>query len=170
MIEVRRSVIEVRHTSVDDWQTWRTLRLNALRLAPTAFGSTYAEAVAADEHYWRRWWIEMGDRALRCIAFVDGQPAGMIGCLNRPAGSPHTHLIAMWVEESFRGRGVADALIDEVVAWARHRGYQRLTLDVTEGNEVARRLYLRHGFTSTGEWEDCDSHPGLKNERMSRPL
>jgi GNAT superfamily N-acetyltransferase len=125
-------VIEIRRTTLDDWSTWRELRLNALRLAPTAFGETYANALAGDEAYWQKWWIERGDTALRSIAYADGVPAGQIGCLQWRGPDADPELIAMWVEAAFRGTGVADALVLDVLAWAREKGYRRVALDGAE--------------------------------------
>jgi GNAT superfamily N-acetyltransferase len=162
-------VIDVRRTTLDDWQTWRGLRLNALRLAPTAYGETYANAIAGGDDYWQRWWLERGDEALRSIAFVDGVPAGQIACIEVPE-FPEPLIIAMWVEEGLRRRGVADALIVDTLNWARGRGFTRLRLGVTEGNEGARKLYLRHGFSSLGEFEPLHWKPELQIEWMARDL
>lgn len=162
-------MIEIRRTTLDDWQVWRKLRLNALRLAPTAYGETYANAMAGGDGYWQRWWIERGDTALRTITFLDGVPAGQIACLEVPEFAEPI-IIAMWVEEGLRGRGVADALVADTLDWAREQGYRRIRLGVTEGNETARKLYLRHGFAPTGEREPLHSHPELQIEWMVHDL
>lgn len=62
-------------------------------------------------------------------------------------GSPLPEL-ALAVEESWRGRGVGSALLDELVRAARAYGHRALTLKVSHRNPVARRLYERSGFTS----------------------
>lgn len=164
-----RTVIEIRRTTLDDWQTWKALRLTALQLAPTAYGETYENALAGGEDYWQRWWIERGETALRSIAFSDGVPSGQIGCVEVPE-FPEPLIIAMWVEERFRGTGVAGALVEDALAWAREQGYRNIRLGVTEGNETARKLYLRHGFTPNGEFEPLHSFPELQIEWMTRDL
>ncbi|MCA9622289.1 MAG: GNAT family N-acetyltransferase [Myxococcales bacterium] len=47
-----------------------------------------------------------------------------------------------------RGRGVAAALLDQIVAVARRRGYRRLSLETGAQHafEPARRFYAQHGF------------------------
>jgi RimJ/RimL family protein N-acetyltransferase len=42
---------------------------------------------------------------------------------------------------------VGRLLMDAAEDWAREKGYQRLTLDVFAGNERARRVYEKNGFT-----------------------
>ena len=76
----------------------------------------------------------------------------------------------MWVEEHLRGRGVADALVLDTLSWLRDHGYTKVRLGVTEGNETARKLYVRHGFTSTGTFEPLHSHPELQVEWMIRTI
>jgi GNAT superfamily N-acetyltransferase len=164
-------VIEIRRTTLDDWLVWKEMRLTALRSAPTAYGETYATAVAGDDHYWQKWWLERADdTAMRSMAYVDGTPAGQVGCLQWRGPDSVPMLIAMWVEQRFRGSGVADALVADVVDWARDNGFQQLELGVTEGNETALKLYLRHGFESTGRTEYLHSFPDLQIEYMIRDL
>jgi GNAT superfamily N-acetyltransferase len=52
----------------------------------------------------------------------------------------------MWVDPLWRGRGVADSLLDAVVAWAEQQGATRLGLDVADRVPRARRFYERYGF------------------------
>ncbi len=55
---------------------------------------------------------------------------------------------SMHTAEAARGRGVASALLAQIVAEARRRGYTRLSLE-TGSNEpyaAARSLYLKNGF------------------------
>ena len=60
-------------------------------------------------------------------------------------------LISMWVRPDARGRGVGDALIEAVEAWARRTGAATVRLAVAEGNDRAEALYRRHGYRRTGE-------------------
>jgi GNAT superfamily N-acetyltransferase len=59
-------------------------------------------------------------------------------------------LTSLWVEPRARRRGVARALVDVVLAWAKDSGYERVVLWVVEGNANAERLYERSGFKRTG--------------------
>ena len=47
-------MVLVRATTMTDWQALREIRLQALRDAPDAFGSTYAREAAFGEDEWRR--------------------------------------------------------------------------------------------------------------------
>ncbi|POH69646.1 GNAT family N-acetyltransferase [Cryobacterium zongtaii] len=55
-----------------------------------------------------------------------------------------------------RGRGIAAALLGEIVNAARHRRYERLYLETGSQDffAPARRLYDRHGFTECVPFAD----------------
>ena len=52
----------------------------------------------------------------------------------------------MWVDPSYRRKGIGHALLDAVIAWAKVQGAQRLELGVSEGNTPAIHLYEQLGF------------------------
>jgi ribosomal protein S18 acetylase RimI-like enzyme len=56
----------------------------------------------------------------------------------------------MWVDPSVRGAGVARALVEGVVSWARSAAFPLIRLRVTVSNEAAVRLYVRCGFADAG--------------------
>ena len=52
----------------------------------------------------------------------------------------------LWVDSSFRQRGVASELLRCVAREAEQRGCVKVSLEVREDNGPARRLYRRRGF------------------------
>ena len=52
------------------------------------------------------------------------------------------------VDESARGQGIGEALMEAVYDLAREKGIARIELNVWECNEGARRFYERLGFTA----------------------
>jgi GNAT superfamily N-acetyltransferase len=58
----------------------------------------------------------------------------------------HGHLGILMVAPHAARRGVGRALIQEVEAWARERGFRFLTLNVFARNLDARRFYQHGGF------------------------
>ena len=69
-----------------------------------------------------------------------------------------------------RGRGVGRALGDAVIAWARERGFVRIVLWVTDGNDEAIALYERLGFARTGRLDRLRSNPSLAVFEMTLAL
>ncbi|MFI9718638.1 GNAT family N-acetyltransferase [Streptomyces sp. NPDC052396] len=67
-----------------------------------------------------------------------------------PSNAHVRQIQGLLVDERFRGRGVARALLRAVVAESRRQGARRLTLRVLGGNTAARRLYESEGFVQEG--------------------
>ena len=72
-------MVLVRGTVADDWQALRDIRLEALRDAPTAFGSTYEQETERGEAHWRDR-IARGGTFLAFVPEVSAtEPSGLIG-------------------------------------------------------------------------------------------
>ena len=159
-------MVVVRETVAGDWQALRDIRLEALRTAPDAFGSTYeGEASRGEEHWHNR--IARGGTFL---AYLPGapDPAGLIG--GYPEDPQTVELVSMYVRPSARGRDVGEALVATVIDWAAARQAKIVHLWVTETNSRARALYERCGFTLTGEQQPLPSDPSIGEVAMSRTL
>ncbi|MFJ3384893.1 MULTISPECIES: GNAT family N-acetyltransferase [unclassified Curtobacterium] len=139
--------IELRALTADDWRVWRPVRLAALADAPDAFGSRLRDWVDAPEEQWRTRLAIPG--ALDLLAFDGDRAVGMAS--GTPGDGDRAELISMWVDPSARGRGVAGLLIDAIARWAAATGATALELAVMPDNDVARRTYERHAFTTTDE-------------------
>jgi ribosomal protein S18 acetylase RimI-like enzyme len=132
----------------DDGPRLRAVRLRALADAPEAFFRTVAEEQAMDDADWAvrltmpemRWWV--ADR--------DGEDAGLVGAVRDRDDADAVGVVSMWVAPASRGRGVAQALLSEVLRYARSAGAARVTLWVADENTTALRLYGRNGFAPTG--------------------
>ncbi len=160
-------VSEVRRLEPDDWKVYRDIRLASLADAPHAFGSTLAREEQFDEATWRGRLSQ--DNAVTVVAFDGGDAVGIMGSYV-PPDTGEAMLVAAWVHGAARGKGVADALVTEVLAWSRERGFEQVVLRVADGNDPARRLFLRHGFTPTGEWEALESDPSVGAEFLVHTL
>ena len=159
-------MVLVRETIPDDWQALRDIRLEALRDAPSAFGSTYEREVQCGDDHWHNRIARGGT----FLAFIPGaaEPAGLIGgYLEDPVT---VELVSMYVRPGARGHGVGEALVAIVIDWARKRNATSVHLWVTETNSPARALYERCGFTLTAERQPLPSDPTIGEVAMSRTL
>jgi GNAT superfamily N-acetyltransferase len=161
-------MVLVREVTAGDWEAFRDIRLEALRDAPEAFGSTFAREAAFAEADWQRR-IARGGNFLGYLPEASAtEPAGLIGGFQE---DPETvELVSMYVRPRARGRGLGEALIATVTDWAAARNAKSVHLWVTETNKPARLLYERCGFTLTGERQPLPSNPSLGEVAMSRPL
>jgi [ribosomal protein S18]-alanine N-acetyltransferase len=56
------------------------------------------------------------------------------------------HLGNLAVDPGYRRKGIARALLDDLLTAARRHGVRRVTLEVRESNAIARNFYARNGF------------------------
>ena len=153
--------VEVRTITADDWSLLRDVSLRALADSPDAFRRTLAETQPLTEDFWRQ---RAEGSALILIVLEGGRGVAMGGVFTSP-GSADAYVWGMWTAPEARGRGYAAGLLADLVSWCRDRDLG-VRLHVTEGNEVARRLYVVHGFTSTGVWEPLREGSALKVEEL----
>jgi ribosomal protein S18 acetylase RimI-like enzyme len=160
--------VEIRRVRTDDWETLRDVRLHALSESPDAFRTTHDQALARDEQWWRDW----ADVSATCddqamyLAWLDGKGVGIAGVYS---GMDGWQVISMWVDPAHRGRGAGGRLLDEAVGFARAHGAGEVLLSVTDGNDVARRLYEQYGFADTGANEPLrpDSRLTVREMRLT---
>jgi len=156
----------------------RDVRLTALEEAPYAFGSSYAREAPFTKE---QWLARLSDRAVTYLAYVAGsaEPAGIVGVYlfddegdggDGDGDGWRPEVVSMWVRPAARGQKVGEGLIEATADWTRRRGFDVLSLWVTESNDPARRLYERCGFTPTGERQPLPRDPALTEIEMRRTL
>lgn len=147
--------MEIRLLDESDAETYRVLRLRALRENPEAFGASYEETVS-------RPLAEVAER-LRLAgepperftlgAFVEGALTGNV-TFGREQYAKVQHkgyIVGMFVAPEHRGQGLGRALMEAAIARARALpGLEQITLAVVTTNEAARALYSSLGFASYG--------------------
>ena len=87
--------------------------------------------------------------AFSVLAFVGGEPAGLINCFegfSTFACRPLINVHDVAVVNRFRGLGLSQKMLQKVEEIARQRGCCKITLEVLEGNDVAQSAYRKFGF------------------------
>jgi RimJ/RimL family protein N-acetyltransferase len=129
-----------------DVARYREIRLEALRLAPEAFSSTFA-AENAEPLTW------FAARLDNSAVFAAGCGEVLLGIAAfLPKGGKEAHkglLVGMYVRAAGRNRGIGRRLAEAVVEHALAR-VEILQLAVVADNQPARRLYARLGFVEYG--------------------
>jgi RimJ/RimL family protein N-acetyltransferase len=154
---VRGARIEVRGLLPADSASYRRIRLEALRSAPEAFGSTF-EAESAEP---LSWFAARLDSAAVFGAFDGGDLIGIAGLFVKE-GRKEAHkgvLWGMYVRRDARGAGIGRRLVEAVVEHARWR-VELLQLIVVSTNAPARRRYAGLGFVEYGTERDALKHDG----------
>ena len=87
------------------------------------------------------------------LAFAGERAVGTAVCVwgfSTFAGRPTVNVHDLAVDPDYRSRGIGSALLADLERRARERGCCRITLEVHDTNEAAKRLYSRSGF---GPWD-----------------
>jgi GNAT superfamily N-acetyltransferase len=130
----------------DESDRLRSIRLRALREAPEAFATTFAEACERPSTDWGQQLVALAN----FVAVLEGRDVGLVRGAPFEGRTGAAILLSMWVAPEARGRGAGEGLIHAVAEWARARGFERLLLDVADDNAKAIALYARMGFEPTG--------------------
>lgn len=88
--------------------------------------------------------------AYTVLAFVDGEPAGLINCFEAFSTfkcRPLVNIHDVTVSSKFRGLGLSIKMMELVEQEANNRNACKLTLEVLEGNKVAQNSYQKFGFS-----------------------
>jgi GNAT superfamily N-acetyltransferase len=148
---LKSSELLIRRLTPADVAPYRALRLRALREQAEAFTSSYEEETLRPESAVAQ---RLADTSSARFwgAWVDGVLAGMVGLdFEQRVKARHKALvIGMFVAPEFTRRGIARALLENLLSEARASQLEMLTLTVTDGNHAAEQLYLDTGFVSCG--------------------
>lgn len=141
--------IQIIKLPIDRWQEYRRLRLEALKLEPTAFGMTPEEKDKSSEQDWKN-----DLKEVVYFAEGDGKLIGMAGAY-REHESKMSHiavLFGIYVSKEYRGQGIARNLLQTLLDDLEARpDIVKLNLDVTTTQKPAINLYKSVGFEIVGE-------------------
>jgi ribosomal protein S18 acetylase RimI-like enzyme len=141
----------IRLLTRSDEPVFRPVRLDALRLHPTAFARSYEEEVHSTPK-------ALATRLLEAPSYMfggfapAGELAGIVGLRLEP-GVKSRHkgsLFTVYVAAAHRRSGLARALLEAAIAHASAARLRVLHLTVTLGNDAARDLYAALGFRTYG--------------------
>jgi ribosomal protein S18 acetylase RimI-like enzyme len=157
-VPARRLDVTIRSVTIDDLDALVDIYLAGARrhaeLDPEAFRVPERADCAVRL---RRRVESLSDTSAYVLAVVDGQAAGSAtadvadlphpGAMTRQIRSAE---LGIAVLEAWRGQGIGHRLIGHLEAWAAERGIERMTLEVSETNDGAIRLYHELGYAETG--------------------
>jgi GNAT superfamily N-acetyltransferase len=138
----------IRIAGADDVESFKRIRMEALRLEPAAFASSAEDWDRLSDDDWRQ--RLLGDPVF--LAFDGDKPVAIMGLLRQRA-SKMVHratIIMVYVRREMRGTGLAGRLLDHVVDYARDNGIKQLELTASAENASAIRFYRNAGFADAG--------------------
>jgi ribosomal protein S18 acetylase RimI-like enzyme len=154
-----------------NWTLYREVRLDALKGAPRAYWTTYADAAGRSDEEWRQLVTQPPERSRTWLALRERRPVGTVGAFRLPDQPPdECILVGMWVDPGARGLGVGELLVGTVVEAASQQGMRRVVLEVAHENGPAVALYERLGFVPTGRTGAMPHDPSITEFEMELVL
>lgn len=87
--------------------------------------------------------------AFSIICYVDDNPAGLINCFETFSTfkcKPLINIHDVVLLAQFRELGISQLMMSKVESIAKEKGCCKITLEVLEGNTVARNAYIKFSF------------------------
>lgn len=125
LVAMKRELIRSYFPRIDDYPDW-----------PARAAAALAGLLVRDTHLYL-----VADEGGRVVGSLSGQLD--LGIPGPVWPGVHATLADMYVEPDLRGRGIARALMDEALAWARERGCSKVKLHSTP---MAVPVYEKLGF------------------------
>lgn len=102
-------------------------------------------------HYYDLLALIASDKAEVIVALVDGEIVGSGYAKILPAEpyqkyEEYAYLGFMYVKPSFRGQGINQKVLNELIDWAKTKNLTEVRLEVYEENLAAKNAYLKFGF------------------------
>ncbi|HEY4670134.1 MAG TPA: GNAT family N-acetyltransferase [Tepidiformaceae bacterium] len=84
----------------------------------------------------QEWLKRLGEQGTVILAF-DGSIPVAFGAIDFSTTEPDTALLGVWVAPAHRRRGLATDLAEELIEFAREKGFRRIRGRLPDGNEAA---------------------------------
>ena len=159
--------IEIVTASLNDVDRLRALRLAALKDTPDAFGAKYDDEVNKPISEW-------SDRLKNttwCFVVADGVDIGLLA-VDRAEKDRNSDcwLSSWWIKEEFRGKDIAQLMLDWVINLSNENNWQVIGLGVWPENLRARSAYKKLGFVEADKPLPSRSKPGQMYLGMYRQV
>ena len=142
----------IRKLTTDDFNKWKLLRLEAVKLHPKSFGESLENVQQQDKA-----WFEGSLKKGTTFAYEqNGEMVGLIGTYSlQPGNLKHrAALYGLYVKPEHRSKGIASSLVEHIINFTKTT-HKQIHLTVTTNNEAATNLYKKHGFTPYGTEPDA---------------
>ena len=110
-------------------------------------------------HPWSKQSLEEELNNETSLFLVAKEENEVIGYIGMSIVIDEGYIFNVAVRENYRNKGVATALINELVTYGKKNNFSFITLEVRESNLPAISLYSKFGFIKAGERKNYYSNP-----------
>ncbi|HEX9058661.1 MAG TPA: GNAT family N-acetyltransferase [Clostridia bacterium] len=147
-------------TTITDWQKYKSIRLQALKDTPQAFGQTYDDAAKKTDSHWKE--VLSQENRFFVITEINGEAVSVAGA--KQIADDTWFIIAVYTKPEFRGKGIAKETMRTVLDELKKRKIKKAELWVNVDQEAAIALYKNLGFSIVKTISDQKMGDGLLHE------
>ncbi len=160
----------IRLLSEDDFQAYKTIRLELLENHPTSFGSDYDEESLFDDSVWKS---RLSKDTVDSYGVFDCDQIIGLGVVVYNPRKKMRHIAtlnSMYIKPEYREQGLASKLMNTIIKDVTNKGIYRLNLSVVETNIEAKQLYESKGFKEYGIEPDTIFYEGIYHNLLLMSL
>jgi len=154
--------MKIRQLIPDEWEMYRDIRLESLRVEPDAFMSKHEDEASRSEADWRkRVSSTTSPFSIKLFAVENERAAGMAGLFQDRDGkdSDIVNVFGVYVSPDYRGKGISSQLLAELIRLADEvDGVKIIRLTVKKTQLPAISLYQKYGFKTVSDSEENPSY------------
>lgn len=146
-------VLEIRELNENDYAAYMAFKYQ-LALETELTMDSYPEELETDVEIVKTKLAKQNDSGKRgYFAFAGAKIVGYscFGPINKSIKCGHRCYLGIGILDGYRGQGLGTKLINLAIESMKTEGYKLCELEVFEGNEPARQLYLKSGFIAYGQ-------------------
>ncbi len=139
--------IVIKQLAIDDWQDFKKIRLESVRLHNDVLGMSYDVEVEKDDSYWKDTLSDIYNCAVFAL-YDDKKIIGLTAVFRHREHVENTTILCMvYIHEDYRGKDLSDLLFKASIDWSKsQQGITRIWVGHRAGNEASHRANQRHGF------------------------
>ncbi len=163
----RSNEFKIDSISVDDWESYRDLWLDALTSDPQAFGYSLEEISSRTKEDWEENIKKCNNvNNARHIIKTENDYIGMMGYF--PKGEGNVNIYGVYVKKEYRGQGISDKIMESILnSLDNNDEIKKITLTVNKEQKVAVDFYKRFGFEEVGVIKDVKMGNGEIYDELS---
>ena len=151
---------EIKYLSENEWQDYKSIRLEALKKHPEYFCPSRNEAKFTEEE-WRERLVN--PNAAQFGLYADSELIGLTGIFRE---REQAHLVQSYIREDYRGKGLSKLFYKARLEWAREQeGIKRLVVEHRDDNLPSKGAHQNFGFQFVKSrdqlWPDGQKRPCL---------
>ncbi len=135
--------VDLRPLTPNDAQTFRAMRLKALKNHPGFFSTPLDKVSGQEDEYWQ---TLLDGKGKQIFGLFAGETLiGIAGIFKEDAdNSAGLHMV--YIEPDFRGRKLTRPLYEACIEWARKNNFKYAYVSHREGNEESKHAIMRFRF------------------------